>query len=139
MYVCRQIDQQQRIHQSNTLSDADFERNMNSFLQYLNAVGISLSSVQIDFRYWRDYYAEYFQTPLDWRNFDPSNYYPNFFKNSLNAINRASDTYRNTHMIETILQSLEQYDSVMVLVGGGHLIIQEEELTQRFHKLYSDE
>lgn len=138
MYICRQIDQQQRINQSNTLSDREFERNMTSFLQYLNAVGISLSERELKFSYWKDYYAEFFQESLDWRNFDPSNYYPNFFKNTLNEINRASDTFRNKHMIETILQGLERYDRVMVVVGGGHLLIQEEELTQAFHKLYSE-
>ncbi len=137
MYFCRQIDQQQRLHRAFPMTDAEFERNISYFLENLQRSGIPMNKQELQVAYWKQQYQDFFKEPLDWRNFDPGNYYPNFYRNQLNEINRSSDQFRNDHMISTIIKTLEAHEEVMVVVGGGHLFAQEDVLRSRFQEVAS--
>ena len=136
MYVCRQIGQLQRLNEVALITDVEFENKMSVFLDYLSNQGIALTEEELNFSFWKEVFEAFFEESLEWRRFDPANYYPNFFKNCLNEISRASDTYRNKFMVKKIVNSLKKYDKVMVLVGGGHLRQQEEKIKQAFQKMF---
>ncbi len=136
MYLCRQIDQQQRFAEQYNTSDEDFRNNMNHFLNSLNQEGLILNSTQKDFSYWQSKYSELMQKDLNWRSFEPKEYYPNFSISPMNEVNRQSDFFRNKTMVDNIFNALEDHNRVLVLVGGGHLIIQEELINHRFKSRY---
>ena len=136
MYLCRQIDNQQRFMAQFKTTDEDFERNINYFLSQLKTDGVPIANEQTQYPYWQERYLALLGKELDWRTFDPSEYYPNFNKTKMNEVNRASDQFRNEWMVEIVLTILEQHDRVFVLVGGGHLIIQEAVLKHKFKKRF---
>jgi len=136
MYLCRQIDQQQRFAELHRTSDEQFEKNISYFLVMLKNNGIPLDTTQMSYKHWRNKYRELLNKDLEWRKFNPHEYYPNFNFTRMNEINRASDSFRNQYMIQKIMESLEEYNKVMVLVGGGHLIIQESYLRHKFKKKF---
>ena len=135
MYLCRQIDQQKRLAEANKTTEDEFVRNMDYFLRMLNEKGIDLEENQQKFSYWKAKYQELLKEELVWREFNAKNYYPNFYLSQLNEINRASDQFRNEYMVEKIFNQLAISDKVFVVVGGGHLIIQEALIRHQFKKL----
>lgn len=137
MYLCRQVDQQKRLAVSNRTTDVDFIKNMNYFLLTMFENGMQLSKEQLKFEYWKKVYRELLQEELDWKNFNANVYYPNHFLTKLNEINRASDEFRNLHMVEVIMTQLKRNSRVLILVGGGHLIVQEKLLKHKFNKVYN--
>ncbi|MEM9051182.1 MAG: hypothetical protein AAGC47_03930 [Bacteroidota bacterium] len=136
MYLCRQVDNQQRFMTQFKTTDEDFERNINYFLSQLKTDGVPIRNEQTQYPYWQGRYLALIGKELDWRTFDPSEYYPNFNKTKMNEVNRASDQFRNEWMVEIVLKILEQHDRVFILVGGGHLIIQEAVLKHKFKKRF---
>lgn len=134
MYMCRQIDNQQRLSEAYNTSDAQFEQNMDYFFRMLERDGIPLDKGQMEFTYWKNIYEKLLNRKLEWRKFNPDLYYPNKYLTKLNEINRASDEFRNLFMIEKILETSDKFDKIMVLVGGGHLIVQEKLLKSKFEK-----
>lgn len=135
MYFCRQIHQQQLRAQNRLVTDEQLAQNIHNFLSGLKYNGISLNDQELQFDYWKKYYHAFFGEELDWRQFNPANYYPNVYDTKINEINRASGNFRNHHMVNTIFEVLQQYDKVMVLVGGSHLVIQRDLLKYRFERL----
>ena len=135
MYLCRQIDNQQRLAASYGTIDVQFEQNMNYFLSKLAEDGIPIKDEQLTFQYWKNSYESHLKRKLIWQTFDPNLYYPNKYLTRLNYANRTSDEFRNLLMIEKIMNTLKNYDRVMVVVGGGHLIVQEKLLTHKFQRL----
>ena len=136
MYFCRQIDQQQRFSEAYHTTDADFVKNMNYFLSMLSQNGIPLQNEQLNYHYWEKKYEDLLKKELAWRTFNPTIYYPNYNLSKLNEINRSSDEFRNAYMVERILKQFEEDNKVFVLVGGGHLIIQEALLRHNFNQKY---
>ncbi len=136
MYICRQVDQQQRFHASNPMTIEEFERNMNYFLEMMKGNGIKIPENESTFNFWKGYYESFFGEPLVFGKFDPSVYYPNQFKTELNDINRSSDVFRNQTMVENIMNALDNNNRVLVVVGGGHLIVQEKKVRHDFKQRF---
>lgn len=134
MYLCRQVDQQQRFMALHHTTDEQFAKNIGYFLNQLKRKGMPLEKSQMDYAYWKGVYQRLLKKELDWRTFNPNEYYPNFSLTPMNEINRSSDNFRNRYMIDNILNSFSTHTKVMVVVGGGHLIVQEELLKYRFNK-----
>jgi len=136
MYLCRQIDQQQRFAAIKQTTDTQFERNMQYFLEQLKAKGIPLTSGQLNFNYWAGKYAMLLHKDLSWRTFNANEYYPNYSITPMNEVNRSSDFFRNEYMVNTIFTALQQHHKVMVVVGGGHLIVQKQLIKHTFKKAF---
>ena len=132
MYMCRQIDNQQRLAKAYGTTDEQFVQNMNYFFRMLKDKGLPLNKYQLEFTHWKQVYQEQLEKKLEWRKFDPDIYYPNKYLTKLNEVNRASDEFRNLYMIDKIVSASETYNKVFVLVGGGHLVVQEELLKHKF-------
>ncbi len=137
MYVCRQIGQQQRLAEQFDIGKDEFEKTMNDFLSYLRYRGVPMEPKEYDFDFWKQYYQRFLGIPFELSSFDPSIFYPNYRKTKLNKINRASDTFRNMHMVNQIFEKLESYDRLLVVVGGGHLVIQKRRITSLFDREYT--
>lgn len=136
MYVCRQIDQQQRFMKLYKTTDEQFEKNISYLLTKMKDNGVPLVDKQLYYPYWRKKYQELLKRELDWRTFNPIEYYPNYDVTKLNEVNRTSDNFRNEFMIQLIMDKLNNNKKVMVVVGGGHLHTQQKELELRFNKLF---
>lgn len=134
-YLCRQIGNQQRREEGNQVSEKEFDYRMSGFLGYMNGRGLPLVGEELDFLYWKKEFKNLLGFPLEWRTMDNNIHYPNQFKTTLNEVSRASDTFRNTAMVETIFQSLAKSNNVFVLVGYGHLIIQEPLIRKKWSML----
>ena len=132
MYMCRQIDNQQRLAHSYKTTNNQFVQNMNYFFKMVSECGFSLKGKELTYEYWKEVYKRRLGEDLNWRNFNPDLYYPNKNLTKLNRVNRTSDKYRNIYMVDKILETCRSYDRVMVVVGGGHLIIQEKLLEHKF-------
>lgn len=134
-YVCRQIGNQQRREEGKKLSEKEFNHRMNGFLEFMRRRGMPLKDEELDFLYWKKQFKSLLGFSLKWRTMDNNIHYPNQFKTALNKVSRASDTFRNTSMIETIFYTLKQADKVFVLVGWGHLMLQEPSIRKRWNTL----
>jgi hypothetical protein len=134
MYLCRQIDQQQRFMKSHNTTDQQFEKNISYLLNSMKTNGIPIDKEQLTYAYWRKKYLDLLKKDLDWRTFNPIEYYPNYNVTKMNEINRASDRIRNKFMIDKIIEKSKKHQKVMVVVGGGHLLAQEKELQYDFRR-----
>jgi len=136
MYMCRQIDNQQRLAIQHNTTDIQFIHNMNYFFRMLANDGIPINGEKLEFLYWKNVYKKLLKEELVWRKFNPELYYPNKYLTKLNEINRVSDEFRNSYMVEKILSTSDKFDKLMVLLGGGHLIMQQNLLEYKFNKKY---
>lgn len=138
MYLCRQVDQQQRFAELYKTTNEAFEMNIEYFLGMLVENGIPLKKQQLKYAYWKGEYKRLMKKDLEWRNFNPAEYYPNYYLTKMNEVNRSSDEFRNLFMVEKVFTSLQKYNKVLVLVGGGHLIVQEKLLIHKFKRKFKD-
>jgi len=134
-YLCRNIVNQQRREINNNVSEDEFNRRMNGFLEFMNRRGLPLSGQELTYLYWKEEFKKLLGHPLEWRTLDNTIHYPNQFKTVLNKVSRGSDSFRNKAMIEAIFQSLTKLNRVLVTVGWAHLLMQESTIRQKWDSM----
>ena len=127
MYFCRQISQLQNQQQIE-----DFKKYMIGYLSYLQKNGFPIDDVDKEYDFLINAYEQLFKEKFDWTKFNPENVWPNYDNTILNRINKEISEFRDISILNTIDAELKSNDKMFVIMGGNHLLKQEEKIKKLF-------
>lgn len=125
MYACRQIDQ---FRQQEGVTDSTFTAYMEFFLNQMRDNGMPLNDNEVRMDHVKAHYQALLKSPLNWKTFDPTIYYPTHSQTLLNEIMRESTYFRDRYIISQLQQAFKRSDKIFIVMGGSHLVIEEPAL-----------
>ncbi|MEA3496238.1 MAG: hypothetical protein U9R42_09410 [Bacteroidota bacterium] len=102
---------------------------------YLVSEGIKLTSEEKQFSYYKSLYKRYFKKEFNIDSIKSDDFSPIRNTNHFCEIARKSKELRDKYLIQQIEKQLENYDKVLVVFGGWHILAIEPALTQIINKI----
>ena len=103
----------------------------NNFIKdYLLKSGINLSPEERELTYYLGAYKKYFHQDFNLDSIDQHNFTPFGRGNHFNDVTRKSKELRDRYLLKQISAQLKQYDRVLVIYGGWHVLAIEPALNQ---------